>query len=51
MVAELIWVIFLRGYKANAIGPAAFRAADTTIDLAALGAVKRFGNFAHIGVV
>lgn len=42
VVTELVWVNFLRGCKANAIGAAASRTADTTVDLVALGAVKRF---------
>ena len=47
VVTELVWVNFLRGCKANAIGAAASRAADATVDLVALGAVKSIGNFAH----
>ena len=42
VVTELVWINFLRGCKANAIGAAASRAADATVDLVALGAVKRF---------
>ena len=42
VVTELVWVNFLRGCKANAIGAAASRAADATVDLVTLGAVKRF---------
>lgn len=48
MVTELVWVNFLRDCNANAIGAAASRAADTAVDLVALGAVKRFGNVAHV---
>jgi len=42
VVTELVWVNFLRGCKANAIGATASRAADTAVDLVTLGAVKRF---------
>lgn len=42
VVTELVWINFLRGCKANAIGTAASRTADATVDLVALGAVKRF---------
>ena len=49
VITELVWVNFLRDCKANAIGTAASRTADATVDLVALGAVKSFGNFAHCG--
>lgn len=42
VITELVWVNFLRGCKANAIGAAASRAADATVDLVTPGAVKSF---------